>query len=122
MIAEWTPPGWVYNCFPLPAPDTEVVTLDYIVAAMYAEIDRCTEWDSAPLGRVLHVAHMLVSYQGADGLWAAALNLRTGEEKTLARSHAPRDFMRRLNEILDSTEFDIPIRRIEAGISAQKTE
>lgn len=120
IIADWTPPEWVYNCFPLPAPDVEAVTLDYIVDAMQEEINACTEWDSTPLGRVLHVAHMLVCYQGEDGLWPAAFNLRTGRETTLIRSSAPHDLMNRLNDILASTEFDFAIRHCEAGIQAQQ--
>ena len=122
VIAGWTPPGWVYNVFPLPAPDAEVVTLAYIVAAMQAEIARCTEWDSVPLGRVLHVAHMLVSHQEADGLWPAVLNLRTAEAVGTERSDAPLPVFRDLDKILDSTEFDFTIRRIEAGISAQEAK
>ena len=120
MIAAWTPPDWVYNCFPLPAPDMEVVTIGYIVDAIQEEVDHCTEWDSTPLGPVLHVAHMLVCFQGADGLWAAALNLRTGEDAGAERSHAPCDLLRRLNEILASSEFDSAISRGEAGINARK--
>lgn len=122
VIAEWTPPGWVFNVFPIPVPDTEVITLDYIIAAMRAEIESCTEWDSVPLGRVLHVAHMLVSHQAADGLWPAVLNLRTAEDIGTERSHAPLPLFRDLNKILDSSEFDFAVRRIEAGISAQEAK
>ncbi len=95
MIAAWTPPNWVYNCFPQPEPNVEIVSLSYVVAAMQEQVDQCTEWDSTPLGSVLHVAHMLVCFQGADGSWAATLNLRTGDdagaERTpcAARSFAP---------------------------------
>ncbi len=116
----WTPPEWVYNCFPVPAPDVEVVTLDYVVAAMQAEADSCTEWDGNPLGRVLHVAHMLVSHQGADGQWAAEFNLRTGEAIGTERSSAPLPLFRRLNEILDSSEFDFSLRRGEAGVLSRE--
>ncbi len=120
MIAAWTPPEWVYNCFPRPELETEVVTLDYVMEAMQAEIAACTEWDSTPLGRVLHVAHMLVSHQGADGLWAATFHLRTGKDVGVERSSAPLSLFRRLNAILDSTEFDFALRRGEAGVLSQK--
>lgn len=113
MIADWTPPEWVYNRFPQSAPEAEIVSLDEVIVAMQAELDACTEWDSAPLGRVLHVAHMLVSHQGADGLWALTFNLRTGEEIGKERSRAPLPLMRRLNALLDSTEFDHSLRRAE---------
>lgn len=116
MIADWTPPEWVYNRFPMPTPETEEVTLDYVIAAAQAETDTCTEWDTAPLGRVLHIAHMLVSHQGADGLWAATWNLRTGEEIGVERSSAPLPLFRRLNDLLGSSEFDFSLHRAEAGV------
>ena len=120
MIAAWTPPDWVYNCFPIPTPETESVTLDYVIDEMHAEADSCTEWDGNPLGRVLHVAHMLVSHQGTDGLWAAIFNLRTGEAVGLERTDAPLPLMRRLNAMLDSSEFDFALRRGEAGVVSHK--
>ena len=120
MLADWTPPEWVYNRFPMPTLETEVVTLDYVIGAMHAELDSCTEWDSTPRGRVLHVAHMLVSHQGADGLWAGVFNLRTAEEIGVERSSAPLPLFRRLNEMLDSSEFDFALRRGEAGVSSHK--
>jgi hypothetical protein len=120
MIAAWSPPEWVYNCFPMPTPETEIVTLAYVIAAMQAEADSCTEWDGTPLGRVLHVAHMLVSHQGIDGLWAARFNLRTGDPVGEERSGLPLPLLRRLNAILDSTEFDFTLRRGEAGVQARK--
>lgn len=126
MIADWTTPEWVCSLFPTPAPDMEVVTLEYIVDALHGEVDLCAEWDSVPLGRVLHVAHMLVSHQEADGLWPAILNLRTGYGVGYGRSSAPRNLMRRLNVILRSAEFDWAIqrieKRIEAGIYAQNVK
>jgi hypothetical protein len=116
MIADWTPPEWVYNCCPMFAPEAEVVTLDEVIAAMHAELDACTEWDSTPRGRVLHVAHMLVSHQGADGLWPSRFILRTAEEIGVERSSAPLPLFRRLNDLLDSTEFDFALSRGEAGV------
>lgn len=120
LIAAWTPPEWVYNCFPQPEPGREVVTLDYVMEAMFAEADTCTEWDGNPLGRVLHVAHMLVSHQGRDGFWPASFNMRTGDDIGTDRRAAPADLMRFLNKELDSTEFDFAIRRAEEGILSQK--
>lgn len=120
MIADWTPPEWVYNCFPMPAPETEVVTLDYVIAAMHAEADSCTEWDTSPLGRVLHVAHMLVSHQGVDGLWPSTFCLRTAEGIGVERSSAPLPLFRRLNDLLGSSEFDFSLRRGEEGVLSHK--
>ena len=120
MIADWTPPEWVCNRFPMPTPETEEVTLDYVIVAAQAEVDACTKWDTTPLGRVLHVAHMLVSHQGSDGLWAATWNLRTGEEIGVERSSAPLALFRRLNDVLGSSEFDFALRRGEAGVLSHK--
>lgn len=119
MIATWTPPEWVYNCFPLPEPDAEIVTLEYLLEEMHSAVDACTEWDDTPIGPMLHLAHMLVSHQGRDGLWSTAFNLRTGDDTSQDRTGAPVAIFRRLNKILGSTEFDIPIRHAEAGIAAQ---
>jgi len=132
-IAGWTPPEWVYNIFPLPVSNshpsqskgiatTEVVSMEFLLEVMGAGIDGCTEWDSAPLGPILHMAHMLVAHQGSDGLWASALNLRTGDDATDERTGSPVDIFDRLNEILGSTEFDFAIRRARAGISSQNRE
>ncbi len=116
---HWTSPDWVYCCFPAPSAEVEEVSLAYVVESMQAVADTCTEWDGNPLGRVLHVAHMLVSHQGADGLWAATFNLRTGADVGTERNGAPLPLFHRLNETLDSTEFDFAIRRGEAGVLAQ---
>lgn len=120
MIAARAPLEWVFWNFPMPTSETEVVTLDYVVAALQSEIDTCTEWDTSPLGNVLHVAHMLVCHQGADGLWACAFSLRTAEEIGVERSSAPLPLFRRLNDLLGSTEFDFSLRRGEAGVLSQK--
>ncbi len=116
-MKAWTPPAWVYNCFPQPATDVEVVSLDYIIAALDRHTANITEADITPLGAAMHVAHMLVTLQGADGLWPAQLNLRTGEEMGEARSAAPLPMMRRLNALLYSTEFNPTIRRAEAALA-----
>ena len=115
-IAAWASPEWVYTCFPLPETEAEVVTLDYVIAAMQAQVDLCTEWDWAPLGRVLHVSHMLVSHQGVDGLWPATFNVRTGQAIGVDRSSAPLPLFRRLNAFLGSSEFDSALRHGEAGV------
>jgi hypothetical protein len=68
--------------------------------------DTVTDADSIALGPAMHVAHMLVMRQGADGLWPAALNARTGLPTTCERSAAPIELYIRLNAMLDTTEFD----------------
>ena len=114
-IGAWTPPGWACNCFPQPAANIEVISLDYIIAALDRHTATITEADSTPLGAAMHVAHMLVTLQGADGLWPAHLNLRTGRGTGEARSAAPIPLMRRLNALLYSTEYDPAISRAEAA-------
>jgi hypothetical protein len=115
IIAAWTPPSWSCHCFPLPDPDAEVVELDYIVTALIGHAAQITEADRTALGPAMHVAHMLVTLQGADGLWPAKLNLRTGRTADDARSAAPLPLMRWLNQLLYSTEFDPAIRRAVAA-------
>jgi hypothetical protein len=117
IIVSWTSPFWVCNVFPQPTPDAEVVTLDYIIMALDRHTAHITEADSTPLGAAMHVAHMLMSLQGPDGLWPARINLRTGEAVGDSRSAAPVSMMRRLDELLDANEYEWTIRRAEAAIA-----
>lgn len=94
--------------------------MEYIVAALQSEVDACKEWETTSLGRVLHVAHLLVTLQGKDGLWSGTINLRTGEDVDDTRSNAPLPLFRRLNALLDSSEFDFSLRRAEAGDLSHK--
>ena len=116
-IAGWTSPFWVCNVFPQPMPGADVATLDYIIAALDRHTAHITEADSTPLGAAMHVAHMLMSLQGPDGLWPARINLRTGEAVGDERSAAPIPMMRRLDDLLDANEYEWTIRRAEAGIA-----
>jgi hypothetical protein len=116
-IGAWAPPNWACNCFPLPSAGVEVVSLDYIMTALDRHIASITEADSTALGAAMHVAHILVTLQGADGLWPARLNLRTGRGVGEARSAGPLPLMRRLNALLYSTEYDPAIRRAEAAVA-----
>src|SRR5262249_4157101 len=73
---DWAPPEWVRNGFPLPAPEEEVVTMEFVVTTLDALADAATEADMTPLGAVLHVAHLLKTMQGADGRWPDKFNAR----------------------------------------------
>jgi hypothetical protein len=117
-IGAWTPREWVCNCFPQPAAGVEVVSLDYILAALDRHTAAITEADSTALGAAMHAAHILVTLQGPDGLWPQQLNLRTGRGIGEARSAAPISLMRRLNALLYSTEYDYTIGRAEAASAA----
>jgi hypothetical protein len=107
----WSPPEWSCNCFPLPHTDHEVLELEYVVDAMQRLVDTVTEADTTGLGRSLHVGHMLTSMQSAEGNWPALFNARTGEWIGDERSVAPIPLLRRMNAMLNSTEFDHVIRR-----------
>ncbi|HZP80314.1 MAG TPA: hypothetical protein VFB21_01630, partial [Chthonomonadaceae bacterium] len=100
------PPDWYYSGMPLAGPDEEIVTLETALNVLHAQADRVTERDTSPLGGVLHVAHLLKSEQGADGQWPDTLNARTGQAVGSGRTIAPVTLFRRLNALLNSTEFE----------------
>lgn len=114
-IAAWTSADWCCTCFPLPAPDVEITEMEAIVTALFEHASRITEADRTALGPAMHVAHILVTRQEADGLWPARLNLRTGDAVGEERSAAPIRLMRWLNQLLFSTEFDLTLRRAAVG-------
>ena len=111
----WAPPEWDCNCFPLPSEETEILTMEYVVSTLQSHIDTVTEADTTALGRALHVGHMLTLMQGADGQWPETFNARTGEPIGVGRTLAPVPLFRRMNAMLDSTEFDHTCEFAEAG-------
>jgi hypothetical protein len=102
----WAPPEWTCCGFPLPGPGCEEISLEQALETLHRLADTTTDWDGTALGPAMHVSHMLVSRQGADGRWPARLNARTGEFLGDARTDAPLALYRRLAVVLDSTEFD----------------
>lgn len=80
--------------------------MEYVVGALNLLLDSVTEADTTALGAVLHIAHLLKTYQGVDGRWPATLNLRTCQSVGAARTFAPVPLFHRLNACLDSTEFE----------------
>ena len=121
-IVDWTPPEWVCNCFPQTEPEQTEVALNDLIAVAEAHLDTVTEADVTARSEMTHVAHILVTLQDRDGLWPDRLNLRTGKGLTAGRSAAPVALFRRLNAMLDSTEFDPACRWAEAGIAAAAAE
>jgi hypothetical protein len=117
-IVDWTPPDWACNCFPQTEVGQLEVCLTDLIAVAQAHLDTVTEADTTARGAIGHVAHILVTLQGADGLWPERLNLRTGRSLSPARSAAPLTLFRRLNAMLDSTEFDPACRCAEAAVAA----
>jgi hypothetical protein len=111
----WSPPEWARNGFPLPAPNAEVVTMEFVVMTLHALADEATDADTTPLGAVLHVAHLLKTMQGADGRWPDTFNARTGEAIGEGRTFAPVPLFRRLNAMLYSTEFERACEYAEAA-------
>jgi len=102
----WAPPEWTLCGFPLEAVGREPIRLETALATLYRLADTITDADSTALGPAMHVAHMLVSRQGADGQWPAMLNARTGDALSDERSEAPLQLYKRLADLLGTTEFD----------------
>jgi hypothetical protein len=107
----WSPPEWACCCFPLPEPNAEVLSMDYIVGALQVHLNKVTEADTTALGRALHVGHILTTMQSRDGDWPAILNVRTGEWVGAERSLAPVPLFERMTAMLNTTEFDHVIQR-----------
>ena len=102
----WAPPEWACCGFPLEAPGQAVVCMETALAVLHGLADTITDADSTALGPAMHVAHMLVSRQGTDGMWPASLNACTGEVLNDERTAAPIRLYRRLTDLLRTTEFD----------------
>lgn len=105
----WAPEDWRLAHFPLDGADCEVINMEAMVESLLAHIQNATEADTTPLCQTLHTAHILKTLQGVDGKWPHALNARTGEILTQERTASPVRLFRRLNELLNSTEFDSAI-------------
>ena len=118
----WSPPEWVCCCFPLLREDATLLTMDWLIPTLNAHIDTVTEYDTVALGQALHVAHILVTMQGADGRWPAAFDAQTGEEIGEERTFAPIPLFCRMNAMLNSTEFDSACMLAEAGGYAHSGE
>lgn len=73
------------------------------------------EEDDAVFGPVLHWAHLLKVEQGPQGDWPAHFNARTGTPIGAARTRTPGALFDRLDEILDSTEFEYAARLARRG-------
>ncbi|MEP6756613.1 MAG: hypothetical protein ABJA67_13995 [Chthonomonadales bacterium] len=114
-----SPPEWLYNGFPLTTDGDESLDLQLALQVCHQLVSATTQIDYTPLGRALHMAHMLVGLQGPIGDWPASWNGRTGEPIGDDRTHEPVTLFRELRQILQSTEFDHVISRAEAGISSK---
>lgn len=106
LTLDGTPTDWVCAGFPLIRPGEEIVTMEALVAALQAWVDSATEEDTTAICAALHVAHRLKGYQGADGRWPDTLDLRTGRPVEERRTLAPLALLRRLDDLLNSAEFE----------------
>ncbi len=112
---EWTSPEWACPNFPVSFEGQEDVSIEAILADMNDLLDTVTEADTSARSKVLHVAHILVTLQEADGHWAAMRNLRTGEPIGTARTNVPVAVFMRLGKMLQSSEFDHAIERANSS-------
>lgn len=74
--------------------------------------------DEAPMGPVLHWAHVLKTEQRPDGTWPVWVNARTGQAESQDATRGPAAVMERLAKILHTTEFDECIRLAGAAQKA----
>jgi len=100
------PPEWAWAGFPLDSDATETLDVAEFTAIALVRIKGSVrDQDEAPIGPVMHWAHILKTEQGQDGAWPAAVNARTGEPTGTARTLAPAKLMARLDALLDSSEY-----------------
>lgn len=86
--------------------DAETLWTDAVVRNAIQLVDEAGQSaDYAPIGPVIHWAHIFKSEQGTDGGWPAAVNARTGEPIGAVRTTAPAELMARLDALLESTEY-----------------
>lgn len=108
----FAPADWRLHGFPLNAAGHEEVRIDCLaVEAAYILDDAKQRNDRTHLGRVLHWAHLLTIEQSADGSWPMQINARTGKPVGIRRTMYPAILMQKLDELLNSTEFERCIAR-----------
>jgi hypothetical protein len=106
------PLDWAYGLFPLEREGEENLSLDWVVGIAHERIDRAGETgDETHFGPVLHWAHILKAEQGRDGDWPAVVNARTGAAVGMERTRAPAGLMKRLDALLDASEFAACVAR-----------
>ncbi len=89
--------------------------MDTLLAACHAYVDTATEADTTAICKVLHVAHLLMTLQGADGQWPDTLNARTGAIQGAGRTTEPVALLRRLDALLHASEFKTVCAVADAG-------
>ncbi len=111
------PVEWYWELFPRQTEVEEVVDLGWVARLSVSIIERAKQsGDSGPIGPAMHWAHRFVITQGVDGAWPAKVNLRTGEVVDSTRTLGPADFLEKLGDILNSSEFDRAVTRARESI------
>ena len=90
------PQGWAWALFPLEEGEPETLWTEAVVRRAMELVKKAERsGDYAPIGPVIHWAHIFKSEQGIDGDWPAAINARTGKAIGAARTVAPAALMAR---------------------------
>jgi hypothetical protein len=106
------PLDWAYALFPLPAEGEEILSMEWVAEVAHRLLD-LSEYtgDQAHIGPTLHWAHRLVVSQSREGDWPLLVNARTGEVVSAQRTRKPAEFLARLGDLLDSSEFEHVVAR-----------
>ena len=112
----WTPPDWFYCNFPLESEDQEIIELDRAIEKMQSLLDLIEPHDTVAAGYAAHVAHILVTMERPECRWHAVFNAKNGARVGDAYTRSPLTLMRRLTDILSTTEFDHVYRRAEKSL------
>jgi hypothetical protein len=106
------PLEWAYELFPLPAEGEEILSLEWVAEVAHS-LFNLTEatGDEACFGPTLHWAHRFVITQSQEGDWPLLVNARTGEVVSTQRTRKPVEFLARLGDLLDSSEFEHAVAR-----------
>lgn len=106
------PLDWAYELFPLPAEGEEIISLEWVAEVAQGLFDLAeATGDRAHIGPTLHWAHRFVITQGREGDWPFLVNARTGEVVTTQRTRKPVEFLARLGDLLQSSEFEHVVAR-----------
>ncbi len=123
MFYVAAPENWYWELFPRGSEVEEVVALSWVAELSMALIEESFETgDSSPMGPAMHWAHRFVITQDADGSWPKVVNLRTGEIVDEERIRRPADFLEKLGDALNSSEFDRAVARARVQTSSAEVE
>lgn len=106
------PLEWAYELFPLRSESEEILSLEWVAEVAHGLVDLAeSTGDQAHIGPTLHWAHRFVITQSQEGDWPHLVNARTGEVVSTQRTRKPAEFLARLGDLLDSSEFEHAVAR-----------